>query len=159
MRCRYPYVSHLVCNAGVAPFLKISWSLFCQQLWREILGFRLLRVVTEPAFYLQRVGLMSDDGLGWAWQCNVFGHYILVRPLRLCLRLLMGSDARRVWCLFYSFIFSAGRWRQSLQHRGQGLAVSCGCPRTRRAAVLTIQKIGRLCTTQNPTRQPNFRWT
>ena len=39
----------------------------------------MLRVVTEPAFYLQRVGLMSDDGLGWAWQCNVFGHYILVR--------------------------------------------------------------------------------
>ena len=25
---------------------------------------------------------MTDDGLGWAWQCNVFGHYILVRLLR-----------------------------------------------------------------------------
>lgn len=24
---------------------------------------------------------MSDDNLGWVWQCNVFGHYVLVRPL------------------------------------------------------------------------------
>ena len=28
--------------------------------------------------------MISDDGLGWAWQCNVFGHYILVRPPYFC---------------------------------------------------------------------------
>jgi 3-keto steroid reductase len=79
VRYRYPYVSHLVCNAGVAPFLKISWLLFCQQLWRNTLELNPFKVVTEPTYNVQHVGLMSDDGLGWAWQCNVFGHYILVR--------------------------------------------------------------------------------
>jgi hypothetical protein len=38
-----------------------------------------LGVMTDPTYNVQRRGVMSDDGLGWTWQCNVFGHYILVR--------------------------------------------------------------------------------
>ena len=77
---RYPYVSHLVRNAGVAPFLNISWSLFPQQAWRNLLELSQFKVVSNPGFYSQRMGMMNDDGLGWVWQCNMFGHYILVRP-------------------------------------------------------------------------------
>jgi 3-keto steroid reductase len=79
-RCRYPYVSHLVCNAGVAPFLNISGSLLCKQIWKNLLEFNLFEVVAHPTYVVQSTGLTSDDGLGWVWQCNVFGHYILVRP-------------------------------------------------------------------------------
>jgi 3-keto steroid reductase len=75
---RYPYVSHLVCNAGVAPFLNISWPLLLRQVWRDLLELNLFRLVTIPEYNIQRRAMMSDDELGWVWQCNVFGHYILV---------------------------------------------------------------------------------
>lgn len=35
--------------------------------------------VTTPVYKLQRVGDLSDDGLGCIWQSNLFGHYVLVR--------------------------------------------------------------------------------
>lgn len=37
-----------------------------------------VEAVTAPIFYTQEVGQLSQDGLGWVWQCNVFGHYVLV---------------------------------------------------------------------------------
>jgi 3-keto steroid reductase len=43
------------------------------------LELNLFRLVTIPEYNIQRRAMMSDDGLGWVWQCNVFGHYILVR--------------------------------------------------------------------------------
>src|SRR5216684_1186610 len=78
---RYPYVSHLVCNAGVAPFMGLSWSLLLRQLWRNLLDLNIFGFMVYPSYVVQRKGIMSDDGLGWTWQCNVFGHYILVRAL------------------------------------------------------------------------------
>ncbi|KAI9448559.1 NAD(P)-binding protein [Lactarius indigo] len=77
----YPYVSHLVCNAGVAPFLRISWPLMFQQLWQDLCQLNLFEFVTHPRYNIQRTGIVSDDGLGWAWQCNVFGHYVICRAL------------------------------------------------------------------------------
>ena len=76
--CLCGQVSHLVCNAGVAPFLGISWTLLLQQLWRDMLELNVLGLVTNPQYNVQRREVVSDDGLGWTWQCNVFGHYILV---------------------------------------------------------------------------------
>jgi len=73
-------VSHLVCNAGVAPFLRISWSLLLQQLWQDLCDLNLFAFVTHPRYNIQRTAILSDDGLGWVWQCNVFGHYVVVRP-------------------------------------------------------------------------------
>lgn len=29
-------------------------------------------------FNVQKVGVLSPDSLGMVWQCNVFGHYVLV---------------------------------------------------------------------------------
>ena len=78
-RDRYPYVSHLVCNAGVAPFLRISWPLFLQQFLQDTCRLKPFEFAVHPRFNIQRTSIMSEDGLGWAWQCNVFGHYIIVR--------------------------------------------------------------------------------
>lgn len=39
--------------------------------------------VTSPVYKLQVVGELSVDGLGWVWQCNVFGHYVLVSSIFL----------------------------------------------------------------------------
>jgi 3-keto steroid reductase len=43
-----------------------------------MLELNLFGLVTNPSYSVQRRAVMSDDGLGWTWQCNVFGHYILV---------------------------------------------------------------------------------
>lgn len=97
----YPYVSHLVCNAGVAPFLRISWPLLLLQLWQDLCALDPFGFATHPRYNIQRTAIVSDDGLGWAWQCNVFGHYVVCRALEAKLaasRTRSGfGPARVVW--------------------------------------------------------------
>lgn len=70
---RYPYVTDLICNAGLASFKGIHWPSCIAQLFTEPIN-----AVTAPRFYTQNQGEMSVDGLGWVWQCNMFAHYSLV---------------------------------------------------------------------------------
>ncbi|KAF8556265.1 NAD(P)-binding protein [Imleria badia] len=89
----YPYVSHLICNAGLACFTRIVWPLAFQQFLTDWIS-----AVTSPRFFLQSVGDTSPDGLGWVWQCNVFGHYALFRALEPMLaKYLAAPGARVVW--------------------------------------------------------------
>jgi len=97
----YPYISHLVCNAGVAPFEGLSHSLLLRQIWRDILDLNLFGFVVYPTYTIQRKGIMSDDGLGWTWQCNVFGHYILCRVLEAKLAASRTGPGRVVWMSSY----------------------------------------------------------
>ena len=39
--------------------------------------------VTVTEYKKQFCGRLSEDGLGFVWQCNVFSHYILVRVFPL----------------------------------------------------------------------------
>jgi len=71
---RYPYVSHLICNAGVVSAKGIDWVGAWIQVFTDFIG-----AFTAPTFIKQHVGELSVDGLGWVWQCNLFGHYALVR--------------------------------------------------------------------------------
>ena len=71
---RYPYITHIINNAGVASFTHIDWVLCIKQILKSP-----IEAVTSPVFNLQSVGERSVDNLGWVWQCNVFGHYALVR--------------------------------------------------------------------------------
>ena len=48
-----------------------------------MLEFNVFGLLTNPQYNVQRRAVMSDDGLGWTWQCNVFGHYILVCFFRI----------------------------------------------------------------------------
>lgn len=73
-RCRYPYVSHLVCNAGCAFWSGVDKLLAV----RMILTKGLSWAITLPPYKLQKTGIMSKDGLGMTWQCNLFGHYVMV---------------------------------------------------------------------------------
>ena len=70
---RYPYVSHVVWNAGVANFTGYDWPLAIKQLCTEF-----VTAVTRPLFKLQLKGQKSDDGFGLIMQSNVLGHYFLV---------------------------------------------------------------------------------
>ncbi|KAG5650015.1 hypothetical protein H0H81_001080 [Sphagnurus paluster] len=90
---KYPYISRLICNAGVASFSKMDWSACIRQMLKEPMN-----AVTAPAFYLQNEGEISIDGLGWVWQSNLFGHYVLYRSIE---HLLLASPpsigGRVVW--------------------------------------------------------------
>ncbi|KAG2148026.1 NAD(P)-binding protein [Suillus clintonianus] len=89
----YPYVSHLICNAGVASFVSINWFLAIKQLATDW-----IEAVTAPIYYTQEVGQLSQDGLGWVWQCNVFGHYVLFRALKAHLaKYQTSTGARVIW--------------------------------------------------------------
>ncbi|KAJ3495457.1 hypothetical protein NLJ89_g10619 [Agrocybe chaxingu] len=76
LRDQVPYVSHLVFNAGVASFERIDWFLCLKQFLTDP-G----TLITAPTYYTQHVGERSADNLGWVWQSNVFGHFVLVRAL------------------------------------------------------------------------------
>ncbi|KZT27062.1 NAD(P)-binding protein [Neolentinus lepideus HHB14362 ss-1] len=90
----YPFVSHLICNAGVVDLIGLVWGTAI----KEVLTSP-LKALTAPSFYRQSVGQMSGDGLGWVWQCNVFGHYMLYRTLQRQLSSIPDSlrPARVIW--------------------------------------------------------------
>lgn len=149
---RYPYVSHVVCNAGVAPFLRISWLLVLQQFWQDLRVFKPFEFATHPRYNIQRSAMVSDDGLGWVWQCNVFGHYVIVRPLPLlCCPMLTRSAS------------SVVRSRRSSQRRRHDRAsaprASCGCHHSRRTQAYTMRMTGSSCRASDRTRAPNSKLT
>jgi len=107
-------VSHLVCNAGVAPFLRISWPLLLRQVWRNVVELNLFESVTCPKYHIQGRAMMSDDGLGWVWQCNVFGHYILCRALETKLAASQTGPGRVLWMSSHTALadtFDADDWQ------------------------------------------------
>ncbi|KII96003.1 hypothetical protein PLICRDRAFT_170589 [Plicaturopsis crispa FD-325 SS-3] len=93
IKAKYPYVSHMVFNAGLASFSGIDWLAAIKQI-----AMTPITAVTTPNFHLQHAGEMSVDGLGWVWQCNLFGHYALFRALdELLRRAPPNIGARVIW--------------------------------------------------------------
>ncbi|CAE6465303.1 unnamed protein product [Rhizoctonia solani] len=88
----FPYITHLILNAGIGDFVGINWPL---AIWEICTRFK--TAVTAPGFKIQGTGKMSEDGLGWVWQCNVFGHFVLVRALREMLAHNPFSSSRVLW--------------------------------------------------------------
>ena len=60
LHCRYPYVSHLVCNAGVASFSGIDWMACIKQLVASPMS-----AIMAPVFNLQHTGEISADNISW----------------------------------------------------------------------------------------------
>ncbi|TBU23768.1 hypothetical protein BD311DRAFT_730733 [Dichomitus squalens] len=73
----YEYISHLIFNAGTATYSHL-----------DILGFVLdlfrwpVHAVHHPRRNMQVNGVLSKDNLGYTWQCNTFGHYMLYRSVQ-----------------------------------------------------------------------------
>ncbi|KAH9922393.1 uncharacterized protein B0H18DRAFT_1018184 [Fomitopsis serialis] len=74
---KYPYISHTICNAGLATFSHLHFLVFFKQCFESP-----LKAVKHPMFNIQKVGVLSPDNLGMVWQCNIFGHYVLFRSLQ-----------------------------------------------------------------------------
>ncbi|KAG8762570.1 UDP-glucuronic acid decarboxylase 1 [Ceratobasidium sp. 423] len=92
VRKRFPYITHLILNAGIGDFVGINWPL---AIWEICTRFK--TAVTAPGFKIQGTGKMSEDGLGWVWQCNIFGHFVLARALREMLAHNPFSSSRVLW--------------------------------------------------------------
>ncbi|KAF9041935.1 3-keto sterol reductase [Hymenopellis radicata] len=86
----YPYISHLICNAGNASYDRISWTLLLKQMLTDPFS-----IVSRPAFNLHVTGERSVDGLGWMFQANLFSHYVMYRELVPLLKYTHGS--RVMW--------------------------------------------------------------
>ncbi|KAF9645056.1 hypothetical protein BDM02DRAFT_3120885 [Thelephora ganbajun] len=77
MRTKYPYLNHLVLNAGAASFTAIDWfKLVIPLLLHPVIS------LTVASYIIQGIGERSEDGFGYIWQCNVFGPYIFYRELQ-----------------------------------------------------------------------------
>lgn len=90
---RYPYLTHVVLNAGGASWIGVDWL-------RATLSmiFNLHTAVTRPTYKLQRSGEVSADGFGWVWELNVGMHYVLANRLRpLLCATPYNSPSRIVW--------------------------------------------------------------
>ena len=72
---RYPYLNHLVLNAGAASFVAIDWfKLIVPMILHPVIS------LTVVSYIIQAIGERTFDGFGYIWQCNVFGPYIFVSP-------------------------------------------------------------------------------
>jgi len=91
VKSRYPYVSHVICNAAIGSFAGIDTY---AAIWQSI--FDPIGATSHPIYLLQSSGTLSDDGIGKVWQCNIFSHYLIQRELESSLS-AAPSQARVIW--------------------------------------------------------------
>lgn len=90
---RYPYLTHLILNAGGAAWAGINWP-------RAVVEMvvNLHRAVTRPSYKLQHPSETTRDGYGWVWQINCGMHYLLaVRLLPLLCKSPYIASSRIIW--------------------------------------------------------------
>ena len=124
----------------------------------DILGFILnffrvlIHAIEHPRRNMQLNGILSRDNLGYAWQCNIFGHYVLVRrPVnlaRLITVLIPNPSIAR---------YKITSWRMPIsQNVRRG---SCGCPRPTRNPLSTQRMIGSSPERPTRTKRPSIKST
>lgn len=86
---RYTRLDYFFANAGAGSFIGVNWP---KAIWDVVT--KLHSAVTFPEFKIQSVGDKSKDGLGWAFQCNFFGHYVMLRELQ---ELMASCGGRIIW--------------------------------------------------------------
>ncbi|KAM5539663.1 hypothetical protein V8D89_006772 [Ganoderma adspersum] len=92
---KYEYISHLILNAGTATYSHLDTPI---QL-RDMLC-RPIFASTHPRSNVQKAGVLSEDNLGYVWQCNFFGQYSVYRslqPLLAAYSRVSGGSARVIW--------------------------------------------------------------
>lgn len=96
-----------------------------------------IHAVHHPRRNMQVNGVLSKDNLGYAWQCNTFGHYVLVRPFFECSRfpppMLRFDDSSTARC---KTCYWPTPTSQNVQH------ASSGCRRSTRNPYSTPRTIG-----------------
>lgn len=66
-------IDWLIFNAGVAEVTSLNWYGVAHQILTDPILF-----CTVPNYLTERIGSISEDGIGYIFQANVFGHYYIV---------------------------------------------------------------------------------
>lgn len=86
---KYEAIHYFFVNAAQGVYDGIDWFGAVKQVLQQP-----LEAVTNPTYRIQRVGVMSKDGLGLVFQANVFGPYYLIQKI---LPQLSKGKATVVW--------------------------------------------------------------
>jgi len=89
---RYPYITHVINNAGTGSFLGVHLWKALRELVKDP-----VRAVTAPNYKIEVKGELSNDGLGLVWQCNVFSHYVIYKSILPLLRKSPFGISRIIW--------------------------------------------------------------
>lgn len=116
---RYPYITHIFCNAGVGAFDGVEWFGAIKHILRNP-----IEAVTYPNYKIQRKGVLSEDGFGWVWQCNILGHYLMVGTILP----LDGNSRTNKLKISVPFRFAISRNPFRPVHHPHFLLVSSGPP-------------------------------
>ncbi|EGG05263.1 uncharacterized protein MELLADRAFT_64276 [Melampsora larici-populina 98AG31] len=93
VKLQYGHLSHLLLNAGGGTFIGLDWIKVFRGMVRN-----LVEALTYPDYMLESRSEETDDKLGYTWQLNVFGHYLLARlSLPLLARTPSTLPARIIW--------------------------------------------------------------
>ncbi|KAI8639728.1 hypothetical protein BD408DRAFT_420990 [Parasitella parasitica] len=90
IKCRYPHINYLFCNAGILSSSGINWKTLFYLVFTDPVGLMERADVT-----MQPVGEINADGMGKVFAANVFGHYIMIRELESLLS--KSGDGRVIW--------------------------------------------------------------
>ncbi|RUS30143.1 hypothetical protein BC938DRAFT_479801 [Jimgerdemannia flammicorona] len=86
---RFTRLDLLFCNAGILLNEGLRWGLILRKIFTDIVD------LFESDATIQRKGEMTADGLGKCFECNLFGHYLMLRELEDLLS--ASDDGRVVW--------------------------------------------------------------
>ncbi|KAG1441261.1 hypothetical protein G6F56_011563 [Rhizopus delemar] len=87
---KYSYLNYLFCNAGILSALGINWKkTFSMLLTHPI------QLLERSDATIQRVGEISEEGIGYVFAANVLGHYFMMRELEDLLD--ASGDGRVIW--------------------------------------------------------------
>ncbi|KAI8975984.1 hypothetical protein BDB01DRAFT_853484 [Pilobolus umbonatus] len=87
---KYSHVDFLFCNAGVLSVVGLSWKYIAQTIFYDPVG-----LFERSDATIQRTGEVTDEGLGYVFTANVFGHYVMIRELEEALA--RSGDGRVIW--------------------------------------------------------------
>ncbi|EIE82787.1 hypothetical protein RO3G_07492 [Rhizopus delemar RA 99-880] len=86
----YQYVNYLFCNAGILSAVGINWTKTISMLLTQP-----VELLERSDATIQRMGEISEEGIGYVFAANVLGHYFMMRELEDLLA--ASGDGRVIW--------------------------------------------------------------
>ncbi|KAG0743361.1 hypothetical protein G6F57_008157 [Rhizopus arrhizus] len=87
---KYQYVNYLFCNAGILSAVGINWAKTISMLLTQP-----VELLERSDATIQRMGEISEEGIGYVFAANVLGHYFMMRELEDLLA--ASGDGRVIW--------------------------------------------------------------
>lgn len=73
---RYEYINYFFVNAALGLCDGINWFRAVYEVLTNP-----IKAMTDPDYRIQKTGLVSNDGMGYIFQANVFGTYYMIQSL------------------------------------------------------------------------------